>query len=493
MNICNSLKKHSSTKEKLEDFINHNFQEIYDFFYNQPQIDLYQYKKETKEYFKQYFKVIISIDCSNKVNCDFIALMIETCEKLQLVMEFRLFYNHLSKFRYTIGKKLEATYQYITINKFVDYYQKYPIILERLNSAFLDEEESKEVLTVTFINFYLSIVYDFGERNQDDIIRLKGHIFNEYQNKKYSFLDEKLIHIIFNINIDDFRKARNAIINISNDYLYKNGLITCTVNSVINLELSEYSNSLRQIDNPTFDDIRDVSTNYIKNKNIEDQNILHCSLEQGTKILDTQDQLYQYMFSYGKMHKAKLYSSFDKVIHHLNNKTINIIDWGCGQALATSLLIDYIKENQVEINISDIIFIEPSSLALSRGLVHIDILKAYDINIKAINKEIDCLETDDLRFDNDNITVHIFSNILDVEFFKLDKLFLEKISNSQSGLNYFICVSPNINDKRNSRLDMFYRYFDDNFDTELLSERSCNIIHLDKLYKRYEKIFKANI
>ncbi|MDQ7046622.1 MAG: hypothetical protein Q9M39_03030 [Sulfurovum sp.] len=121
--------------------------------------------------------------------------------------------------------------------------------------------------------------------------------------------------------------------------------------------------------------------------------------------------------------------------------------------------------------------------------MHIDVLSDSKININAVNKDIDSLEEKGLKFYNDNITIHLFSNILDVEFFKLDKLFLEKISNSQKGLNYFICVSPNINDKRNTRLDMFYRYFDDNYETELVSARDSDIGN----YKRYEKVFKTQI
>ena len=185
--------------------------------------------------------------------------------------------------------------------------------------------------------------------------------------------------------------------------------------------------------------------------------------------------------------KEKLYSSFDTIIHKLNNQTINIIDWGCGQALASSLLIDYIKEKNLKINISNITLIEPSQLALSRGLLHIDVLKETPIKIRAINKDIDSLEHSDLVIDNSYITLHLFSNILDVEFFKLDRNFLEKISNSQNRLNYFICVSPNINDKRNARLDMFYRYFSDNFETELISARDSRIGN----YARYEKIFRV--
>jgi len=71
----------------------------------------------------------------------------------------------------------------------------------------------------------------------------------------------------------------------------------------------------------------------------------------------------------------------------------------------------------------------------------------------------------------------------------LDRVFLEKISNSQNGINYFICVSPNINDKRNARLDMFFRYFNENFDTDLISSRADDVQN----YKRYEKIFKVEL
>jgi len=287
-------------------------------------------------------------------------------------------------------------------------------------------------------------------------------------------------------NINNYKKAYDDSIQILNNYLYKNGLITCIVKDFIKFEVSEYSKKIKEYSSLTFDNIFQTSKYYVEN-NIEDEKKIHYSLKRGTKILEEEKELYQYIKSFGKMHKAKLYSSFNTVIHQLNNQTINIIDWGCGQALATSLLIDYIKEKKLNIKLSNITLIEPSQLALSRGLLHIDVLKENPIKIRAINKDIDCLEYSDLIIDNSNITLHLFSNILDVEFFRLDRTFLEKISNSQNGLNYFICVSPNINDKRNARLDMFYRYFSDNFYTESISDRDSPI---DK-YARYEKIFKV--
>ncbi len=223
------------------------------------------------------------------------------------------------------------------------------------------------------------------------------------------------------------------------------------------IEDSDYVQILEEIYNPTFNKIRKVSIRHINN--LCNSNEIFDQLDRGTKILDAEDELYQYMVSYGKMHKSKLYETFNSVIYKLDNQSINIIDWGCGQALATMLLVDYIKEEKFDIAISNIILIEPSLLALGRGLLHVDILRNNNINIKAINKDIDSIKTNDLIINNSNITLHLFSNILDIEFFKLDRKFLKKIDTSQKGLNYFICVSPNINDKRNSRLDRFYKYF----------------------------------
>jgi hypothetical protein len=490
MIILDNLKNNSSTSFQLENFINSNFQEIYDFFYNQTQVDLYKYKKEIKQYLRQTKRLITSLDCSNKINGDFIALMVETCEKLHLVMEFKLFYDYLSKCGYRVGKRLEASAYYCgNIRKFYDYYDKYPLILTTLNEAYIsNESEHKEILTTTFINFYLSIIYDFGERNKENILKLKNEILLKYKKEKYNFLDEELVNTIFSINIDNYKKAYDDSIQILNSYLYKNGLITCKLlECTIQIENSQYSEKLQRIRNPIFNEIRKISIEYIMN--IGNPDSLHYQLKQGVTIIEEEKLLYKYIFNYGKMHKAKLYSSFDTVIHQLNNKTINIIDWGCGQALATSLLIDYIKEQNLQIDISNIILIEPSSLALSRGLLHIDVLKEKEINIKPVNKDIDSLETTDLIIKNSNITLHLFSNILDVEFFRLDRAFLEKISASFRGMNYFICVSPNINDKRNARLDMFCRYFEDNFETKLISSRNSDITK----YKRYEIIFQSQL
>ena len=113
-------------------------------------------------------------------------------------------------------------------------------------------------------------------------------------------------------------------------------------------------------------------------------------------------------------------------------------------------------------------------------------LKQKEYKIKTINCEIDCLKEEDILFENNSFTLHLFSNILDIEDFKISDL-LNKISSKIQNDCLFVCVSPKINDKRSNRLNLFYRYFDENFNTELISSRDTDIGNAT----RYEKIFEV--
>jgi len=109
-------------------------------------------------------------------------------------------------------------------------------------------------------------------------------------------------------------------------------------------------------------------------------------------------------------------------------------------------------------------------------------------NIIPIQKDLDSIIRQDLLVENEqNTTIHIFSNILDLETFILNNDFFEKISDTLKGINYFVCVSPNLYAKRNNRLDLFYKYFDKNFHTKLISSRDSDI----GKYKRYEIVFQV--
>ena len=74
-------------------------------------------------------------------------------------------------------------------------------------------------------------------------------------------------------------------------------------------------------------------------------NIIFETLERGTAILQEQQQLEQYIVSYGRMHKLKLIEAFDITFEseNIRNTSANIIDWGCEQELASCVFIDYLQ------------------------------------------------------------------------------------------------------------------------------------------------------
>ena len=151
------------------------------------------------------------------------------------------------------------------------------------------------------------------------------------------------------------------------------------------------------------------------------------------------------------------------------------------------LLLNYAKERDITLDIDNITLIEPSSLALSRALLHIDVLKQKKYNVKAINSDLDCLNENNLQIQSNNKTLHLFSNILDIESFILDNTFFKKVSQSFNTNAIFVCVSPYRSDKNNNRLDLFFNHFDENFNTELISSRDTDIGNAT----RYEKIFEV--
>lgn len=221
-------------------------------------------------------------------------------------------------------------------------------------------------------------------------------------------------------------------------------------------------------------------------------------LGNGVNILTSKEQLSQYIFSYGKMHREKLIQAFQTFIpNHFKSKGdfANIIDYGCGQGLGTVALIDYLDASSNACDYSQIILIEPSIVALQRAYTHVvvslDTLTFKDNcyqQVFPISKKISEILESDLQTEDTAVKFHIFSNILDITEFDLKTLY-NKIVNTQKGINYFICVSPNFypdgTNIRNQRLRTFLSFFN----VEPISHRFTNI---DK-WTRYEIVFMVNL
>jgi len=205
-------------------------------------------------------------------------------------------------------------------------------------------------------------------------------------------------------------------------------------------------------------------------KTVQDIQSVLKILDKGKAVLDNDAKCDQYIAFYGGHHFHKLSTAFASTnFQYINGKNLEIIDWGCGQALATCVLIDYFIENSLYPNEVLITLIEPSLVALKRGYNFTCQMLQYrpyaGSAIRMINKYIDDLESSDLASDANNIKVHLFANIIDVQAFSLDKLH-ELMLDSFQGLNRFICTSPG--GDRGYRLSDFYNLF----------SQSCKISNL---------------
>jgi len=207
-------------------------------------------------------------------------------------------------------------------------------------------------------------------------------------------------------------------------------------------------------------EIEDKIINAIKSGEINYDNIsnVHHELRSGHAILDTQDQLNYYFHSYGPMIKAQCIPLFKAL--KFTSTNVELIDYACGQGLASMLFFDKHKNSK---NVtSSITLIEPSKIALERSKY---ILHCYapDANIKPINKTLDNITNADIQTSNDATKIHLFSNILDIDEFSIPALF-EKITTTK-GENHFLAMSSDrLNFGGSPRMDKFYNCFKDNND-----------------------------
>lgn len=447
---------------KILSIINLNFiytlQECYEEFVATSKVELLQNRENLSNAFEGVYK---NLDALYKKDKHFMEFFARIFYEVNCEFEFNCIYDFLKKDNHT-SKWLEFA------KNVFDEPKSFKAHFCNLVKLYNEQEISN--INEEFIYLYLKYLAKLPSKK----------LQNEWQNcDERSYLADFLTQILQ---------------NLSSDYTTSRDILLCGFDKYNKLEFHEaaqisieqngkYERDLRQIYDIDFYKI----LNYCKTNKTA-----YCDLERGKKILQTQEELICYLSSYGTIHQVKLNDSFDVLCNAIlmENLTINIIDYGCGQALASCVFLDFIKKQNVKI--SQIILIEPSNIALSRGILHLNLLGIDKSKIKVINYGLDDLKMSDLALPKQDINLHIFSNVLDLMSFRLDREFYGKISNANKGTNIFVCVSPPYNNTQ-IRLDLFYRYFMDNHNTTLISHRNDDIIYDDRAIKRYEYVFKCKL
>ena len=234
-----------------------------------------------------------------------------------------------------------------------------------------------------------------------------------------------------------------------------------------------YANKITSLVHPSFDEIRSIAIKEIIHLPKEQRDQLHKGLERGTALLETHEHMCQYLFSFGRMHQAKLLDAYNNLDDSIFQQSLEIVDWGCGQAMGVLNLIDHLRGKGLSHNIRKITLIEPSAIALQRGILHLQPYLNNEIELFAHNKYFEELSLDDLKCKENRTVLHIFSNILDVAAIDLKKL-SNLIDQGVVSDNYLICVGP-LN-PNNRRIDAFFDYFDKDLMEEIFSYETATFI-----------------
>ena len=184
-------------------------------------------------------------------------------------------------------------------------------------------------------------------------------------------------------------------------------------------------------------------------------------LDHGCKILSTEDELNCYMAAYGEMHRAKVFYVLSAMPFDELNDSVEIVDYGCGQGLASMCFTEKMREGKCLPRLRKITLIEPSGVALQRAEINLRQALRDDVpdcEIVALERFLPSTTPSDNEVKSldvkCNIVVHLFSNVLDIATIDLEKT--AALVSASGHRNYVICVGPN--NLGADRIDCFTHY-----------------------------------
>ena len=105
-----------------------------------------------------------------------------------------------------------------------------------------------------------------------------------------------------------------------------------------------YSYLIEHMQEPSFQKIWDIAFDFVRKLPSDLCDELHESLNRGVDVLDSEPLLQMYIYAFGKMHNAKLQYAFEHLQKNVfKYREIEIVDYGCGQGLATICYHDFLQ------------------------------------------------------------------------------------------------------------------------------------------------------
>ena len=170
----------------------------------------------------------------------------------------------------------------------------------------------------------------------------------------------------------------------------------------------------------------------------------------GVVVYTMEDQINSYLVAYGEMHEKKLKRAFEKIdvrrFREFSQNGISIVDWGCGQGLATLVFLDWLANNGITRDrIRAVRLLEMSDIARNRAS-RITSTRLRDSNGTLV-RQIPWRAGESLTCEMFNLPdgvpmVHLFSNILDVAAIDLKNVANVVEGMKTRGRSMVLSVSP---------------------------------------------------
>ena len=169
-----------------------------------------------------------------------------------------------------------------------------------------------------------------------------------------------------------------------------------------------YKDDISAIRNISFNSIRRIAQDYIMSLSEQEKNDLYESLKRGVELLDSDAQMKYYLYSFGKMHQAKIYRALSCISPFAyTSDGFDVVDWGCGQGLATMCFFDFLREHKIENRVQKITLIEPSHATLERASMHVRAYVDEKVTVSCIERYLDDVTREDIAGDSP-VTLHFF-------------------------------------------------------------------------------------
>lgn len=438
--IFSTLFKESYDLNSFTDSLRRNYQAVSEL-YEMPFRDQFEQKDSIEQFILLKVQILSSYKYSDTESKSFLLILLDFCERFCLYSCIPHVVKIIVNNNITISKRMFAGIKSVipkpTSNQ--DLVDRFESICSLLSEAIEEEEDNNQQSLITFLNYYDHIVIN---TNQACINKVNEKISKAIAEHNYPWIisisdivsiDPSNIEILHQNVEDKIDSILNRDSKLYSPYTSENILIeTCT----------NYSKEIATVPN-RFLAIRQINYKHANG-------ILHG---RGVEQLTNEEEMYEYIKRYGKMHYAKIMSAFEESFPQNFNQQFDIIDWGCGQALAT---ISFIEKYGNE-NITSITLVEPSEIVIKRAALHCKKF-APRVRINTIRKTLNDTTAKDFYLTS-KVRIHLFSNILDIDDYRMKHL-TGVVDELLSKKNYFICVSPYVNDIKSAKLQSFMKHFE---------------------------------